>query len=246
MRLEAFHDPSLHRPSRVLHGDERADDLQSRIEELRVGILRQEQVESLDAEVLGAHGHDHAVRGDHVVRGEVAEVRGAVDDDDVVVVHDRFEHAAQDRLASHGDGREVHLDAAEHDVAGEQVHVVVDVADRGAGVGILVVRDVEDRRRDGLLVGKLVGLVDAAQDAQACLVVHVHEQDPESLERQCVAQVLRGGGLAGAALLVRDGDDLGLAHDGSFRFQFGSVRDPDSCYMSGRYSPCTYGFCPLF
>ena len=78
-----------------------------------------------------------------------------------------------------------------------------------------MVGDLEDRGRDDLVVGELVGLVDAAKDRQARLMVHVHEEHVQALAREGVPEVLRGGGLAGAALLVGYGDDL-CAHDVPF------------------------------
>ena len=104
LALQAFDDLALHVPVGVFHGDQGADDLQSGIEGSRVRVLAEEQVETFRGQVLCAHGHDETVGCDHVVGCEVAKVRRAVDDDDVVFRHDRFEDPFEDGLTSHGDG----------------------------------------------------------------------------------------------------------------------------------------------
>ena len=72
------------------------------------------------------------------------------------------------------------------------------------GLNGLVVHGFLHQGREGS--GQFIGLLPAHADGQAALRVSVHQQDFFALHRQPDAQIFTGGGFAGTAFLVDDGN----------------------------------------
>jgi len=167
--------------------------------------------DAFEGEVLGLHGHEQRICGDQRVERQQVERWRAVEQDKGVFglafrVAEWFEGLAQAELAA--------VDAYELDVGpdhvagagnqgemadlGEQDHVAgSDVAEQ----------EVIDR-------GAVVVAAEAEAAGGVGLWVDIDQQRGKAFEGQRGGQVDGGGGLADAAFLVDDGDDLGAASGG--------------------------------
>ncbi len=133
-----------------------------------------------------------------------AERRRRVDEDVVVVVHDRHQRLLERALAA-DHGRQRQLGAGQVDRRDGDVELAVldDLLDRHA-----VHEHVEHRALDVLGI-------DAEAHRQVRLRVEVDDQDPEALLLQRGAEVDRRGRLGDPALLVREREDLRTGRRGA-------------------------------
>src|SRR5690606_1032971 len=166
---------------------------------------RDEVGQSFERKIFAVQRDQHGVGRDERVQREQAERRRAVDEDTVEAIAQRLQERAQTRLAVR--------QRDELDFGAGQVAL-------GGKCGGVVARGRwEERGRVGAGAGEGVGgradgaalTTEADAAGYVALWVGVDEEDPLVGEGQRGREVDGGGGLADAALLVRDGDDPGHA-----------------------------------
>ncbi len=168
---------------------------------------------TLEGEEVGLHGDDDFLGGGQCVEGEQAEGRGAVEEDELVVGAGALDGFGEALVAS-GLGGEFGLDGGEGGLGGDDVEVLIDLADAVADVDVVVEEQVVD---GGVGIGRFV-VFDADVERGVGLGVEVDDEDLASLLGDGRGEVDGGGGFAHAAFLVHQGDDadrfvlLGFVH----------------------------------
>src|SRR5437588_6661839 len=196
------HLASEDRPA-VEQGCEQAGDLEVVVELELDGVDHLDQrSQPLDGVVLRLHRDDDSAARYQCVDGQQTERRWAVDDDHVeAAFRPTCEHIAQHHLATDG-GKELDLGRGEFQGGGchrESLHLRLadDLLDRQPILGEDIGHGLPD-----------VGKRDAETHGEVRLRVHVDAQHAVANLGPRPAEVDRGGRLADATLLVRDGDYL--------------------------------------
>ncbi len=206
MRLELVADLLLQGDAGVEHHAQQADQAQVAVE---VGVHLADGVgqvgQAFEREVLALHGHDHALGGAQAVEREHAQAGRAVDQHEVVVgahLRQRVLQAALAALFAHqfdlGAG-ELAV-GAQHGIAGASL---LQLVGHHGGLG-------DAGRFEQHVVHRQLhrALVHPRAHGGVALRVQVDQQHALADVRQGSSQVDRGGGLADAALLVGDAEDL--------------------------------------
>ena len=200
MRLELLAHLRLQRDPGIEHHPQDADHLELRID-VGVHLLdRVDQVaQAFEREVLALHRHHHAVGAGQAVEGEQAEAGRAVDEDEVVVIVDRGEGAAQPPVAPL-DADQLHLGAGELAVGADDVVAALRARPPGFGDRGAFQQDVVD-------AGVEASLVDPGAHGGVALGIEVDHEDPAAEPGQAGGQIDGGRGLADAAFLIGDAEN---------------------------------------
>ena len=160
------------------------------------------------------------VRRAERVHREHAEGRRAIDEDDLIFSRgdDWREGFAQASEVVFSLG-EFGFDGGEVDFGGDEIELLGGGRDDHVGGLSFAVQD--------LVEGFAFRLLDAERAGRVGLGVEVDDEGRDAEAREAGAEVHGGGRLADAALLVRDGEDLGHLSvlDGAFDFGRGFVID---------------------
>lgn len=200
----------------VVHGEENAFETEIGVERLCDLVKGAHQLgDALQGEVFCLKRDEEAIGSDERIEGEEVERRRAVEQDEVVMVADRFQGFAQAELPSlHADEFERGSDevlAAGNQRKGGKVGRLGGIGDRG-------------RSKEDVVDGEPLDFVGfLASEAEAsggiCLWVAVDEQDFATKLRKGRGQVDCGGRFAYATLLVDDGEYFGGRDQGGRGFR---------------------------
>ena len=179
----------------IAHREEETQQLQVRIEELSDFVDRLTELDdAVKFEVAGGDGHDDPIGGRQRVEREPRERRRAIDDDVIVVRHDRRERLLEARLAVILGGGELDIRVGEEDVGGDDSEV--GKGGRRYRQGLAA----EDGREERLLLAKLrVGREQHFRGVR--LGVDVDQEGSAIPVRKAGCQRDGGGGFAGSSLL---------------------------------------------
>ncbi len=172
---------------------------------------QQELTHRHDVEHLRMHGDEHGGRGAQGTHREEAELRRAVENDEVVVGFDfgqflrdaREEHLTR---TSREHSRRVMLELHQIEVARDQVEVgeVRLPDDLSHRLGVFVPNGVVERPA----VEQIELGLETMEGGERRLRVEVDREDAVAIERALLGEVRGGCGFARAAFEVDDGDDL--------------------------------------
>ena len=172
--------------------------------------------EPLERVVLALHRDQHAVGGDEGVHGEHVERRRTVDEDDVEGLALGLQRLAQLDLPADRQSEQAHFRGGEILIGRQQHEVALRHRDeRGRELGL------PEQHFAGAALQ--LHLVDAATHGGVALRIQVDEEYPALGGGERCREIDRSGGLADAALLVRDGDDP--FHGPTVYFTAGSALD---------------------
>ena len=185
----------------VEHGAQHALD-----RELRIGGHAdlfhggEQRRQPLERVILALHGNEHAVGRDQRVDGEHVERRRTVDEDDVEGFALGLERLAQLDLPSDRQRQQAHFRGGEV-LVGRQQHEVAlfDLDQCGRKIAF------PEQHFTGAALER--ALVDPAAHGGVALRIQIHQQHAPPRGGEGCREIDRRGGLADAALLVRDGDD---------------------------------------
>ena len=163
----------------------------------------QKLFQTFRGKVLCLYGYQSSVCRRQRVDGQHPKGRSTVQQNIVIflpcAVQDLFQHL----FAAHGiDKGNFH--PCQLYVGWDEVYSLCMVQHTFTGWNALIVHSFCHQGGKGS--GQFIGLLPAHADGQAALWVGIHQQDFFALHRQPDAQIFTGGGLAGAAFLVDDGN----------------------------------------
>ena len=185
----------------VVEGADDAGDVEARVDCLTDFAHGGDEVgDAFEGIVFAQHGDDDAVGGDESVEREQGQRRGAVDEDEVVVVFDGLQGVFEADFA--GDFlHQLDFGTGKRAVGAEYVVAAVPAADDGGF-------DVGIAQYDLVHAFFEAGFVYAAACGGVALRVEVDDEDAFAFGGERCREVDGGGGFADAAFLVGDGEDL--------------------------------------